>query len=104
MTFAVTSGKNSARRVIGRPFKKGQSGNPSGRPKQSQPIKEAIQADYEKHGHNVIERLRTERLDLYLAYGFGKPTENISLMDSDGTPLAAIIQHAQNYRANGSRD
>ncbi len=58
-------------RIIGRPFKPGQSGNPSGRPKGSR-VKLAedfladIHADWQEHGIKAIERVREEKPDIYL--------------------------------------
>lgn len=60
-----------------KPWKKGQSGNPGGRRKRNKPFLEALAADYEKNGHEVIETLRKKHPEAYCAYLFGKPVERI---------------------------
>lgn len=59
--------------VIGRPFKKGQSGNPSGRPKGSRnrltdSVLKRIADDFAKHGADVLERVRIEEPATYLKF------------------------------------
>jgi hypothetical protein len=58
-------------RVIGRPFVKGQSGNPAGRPKSarsrhSENFLTTFAADFEEHGAQVIERVRRDTPAIYL--------------------------------------
>jgi hypothetical protein len=58
-------------RVIGKPFKPGQSGNPAGRPKGarsklSEDFLTMFAADVAEHGPGVIERVRKEKPEAYL--------------------------------------
>jgi hypothetical protein len=65
--------------VPGRPFQKGQSGNPTGRPKRDREIEELAR----QHTPAAIEALlralndkdRVPAAALLLAYGFGKPRQ-----------------------------
>jgi hypothetical protein len=58
-------------RVIGRPFQPGQSGNPAGRPRSarsrhSENFLATFASDFEAHGPQVIEKVRTEMPHVYL--------------------------------------
>ena len=58
-------------KVIGRPFPKGVSGNPAGRPKGSRQILagdflRAMAADFAVHGVAASEKVRAEKPDIYL--------------------------------------
>jgi hypothetical protein len=71
MSDADPAASEQRRRVIGRPFEKGQSGNPNGRTKGNrnklgEEFIQKLYADFQEHGETVIEAVRTEKPDAYL--------------------------------------
>lgn len=58
--------------------------NRSGRPKVYQELKVAILADFAKKPQESIRQLYMQRIDLYFAYGFGKPTDRVEISRLDG--------------------
>lgn len=91
--MAENSGKTAAR---GRPFQKGQSGNPGGRPKISAEFKDkcrvftdstvlpAWQQEISERGEHWVKCA-----ELIAAYGHGKPTQAVT--GDDGGPLEVIV-------------
>lgn len=92
---AENSTKNSTTKQVGRPFKKGQSGNPGGRPKKPKELKEK--------GKIAEERLWAiaecedtplkERINIYEYIhdkAFGKATQKLA-GDEDGAPIISIV-------------
>ncbi len=76
--------KTDKRKGMPQLFKKGQSGNPSGRPKSIWLIRDLVLEDFTKRPSEAIRRLYEERIDLYFAYGFGKPADRVELSGPDG--------------------
>lgn len=80
-------------------WQKGQSGNPGGRSKQDYRIKELARAKCES-ALKRLEQISKQNEDLrsavaatmgILAYGIGKPTQQIDLTNSDGSMSQAWL-------------
>jgi hypothetical protein len=86
-----------------KPWRKGQSGNPAGRPAAARGLREALTARYGTDGHQLIarleelarsedERVALHAVELLLAYLAGKPQQHVELaggVDFLGLVLAA---------------
>jgi hypothetical protein len=75
--MSETSEQNEPKRTVGRPFQKGQSGNPGGKPRKLAGIEALAQQHADKAIEALVEALdgkdRVPAAALLLAYGFGKP-------------------------------
>lgn len=107
-----SSAETAGAKPRGRPFPRGQSGNPKGRPKTRWELKERIQRrgddlvdalfdivddlprryeDEEGDGSRIVgpsHRDRIAAISLLKAYGYGKPTEHVELSGPAGAPIA----------------
>ena len=74
-------------------FKKGESGNPGGRPRQAKGLRSSLEARYGQDGEKLVDMLdgflksKTEkiRLDAWkigMAYQFGQPTQRLEHEDT----------------------
>lgn len=74
------------------PFKKGQSGNPGGRPRAAAGLRKELDRRYGNNGKSLLdelddlrksknERVRLDALKLALAYHCGQPTQRIETLD-----------------------
>ena len=82
-----------------KPWRKGQSGNPSGRPKkalelQARCIKAVDEhvvgkwiSEVESRGEDWVECSK-----LLAAYGYGKPSQRLEVSGSEGGPLEIVIR------------
>jgi hypothetical protein len=94
-----------------RPFKKGQSGNPSGRPKGPAALQRRILRET-KDGAVVVDYLlktlqysrspkeRTDAATLLLAYGFGKPVQPTEITGEGGNPVEMVFRVVYEDRAD----
>lgn len=71
MSDVVNTAQEQQKKVVGRPFVKGQSGNPNGRPKGSknelsEEFVRALLKDFREFGPEAICAVREEKTDAYL--------------------------------------
>lgn len=95
-----------------RPFPKGQSGNPAGRPKGAAALAQRIRRET-KNGAILVDYLLDavqhsksgkERIDaatLLLAYGFGKPVQPVDFANEDGKPAEIVFRVVYEDRTLG---
>lgn len=83
---------NSKKTAPGRPWKKGQSGNPHGRPKKVRELLERARASVPKaieyaerllDDEEADERLRLDAAKFLASYGLGGPPKSTSIVDDD---------------------
>ena len=86
---------------IGRPFRKGQRGNPRGRPKGSASLRALLLQRYGTDAAELVDRLHQltlhrnpkvalQAVQLLLAYHAGRPTQTIEIGPRDHTPLFVL--------------
>ncbi len=97
--------KHGAERLEAYKFKKGQSGNPKGRPKSarsklSESFIQALADDFEKNGVSTLEALRTDKPEAYVAAISKLVPKEVDHTSSDGsmTPQQTVYQLPDNGR------
>lgn len=93
--MAANSTQNSGRKSPGRPFKKGQSGNPSGRPKKDPLLKEKADVALDELWSIAQEpstpaKIRTEIYMWLHDKAYGKATQRVA-GDDDEPPVISIV-------------
>jgi hypothetical protein len=75
-----------------KPFQKGKSGNPGGRPKTADFAKQVRDFLGKRDGNRtnletVLQTLKDNKPEILLYYGFGKPAETVTHQNPDGSNL-----------------
>jgi hypothetical protein len=91
----------TAKKAPGKPFAPGKSGNPEGRPKIPEDVKEAFRAltpeavatlaEIMRNDDNTGNRLRASEIILNRAWG--TPAQSVALTDGEGGPLEVIVRY-----------
>ncbi|MBR0560060.1 DUF5681 domain-containing protein [Neokomagataea anthophila] len=94
------SGAKPRKMPVGRPFKKGQSGNPGGLPKNMREVialarshtTTAIEALAEIAGNKTApESARVSAANSLLDRAWGKPKDTVEIQGQDGAPLGLVV-------------
>lgn len=90
----AASARNQQR---GRPFQKGQSGNPAGRKpgsrqKLSDNLLATIAADFAKHGQKTLDRVRETDPTGYMKIVVSLVPKELAIGDGEGGPLTVVIR------------
>lgn len=101
MDNAENSG-DTAKKPRGRPFKKGQSGNPGGRPKLPEEFVELARSRSVDALNYLIDAINDENLppnariraaETIIAYGYGKPSQSIDLSGRDNKAIEISVKY-----------
>lgn len=98
--MADSSGPERPKRGVGKPFQKGQSGNPGGLPKDLREVIHlarshtvtAINALAEIAGNGDSEAARISASEALLNRAWGKPKDTVELTGSEGAPLGLVVK------------
>lgn len=97
-TTPENSGPETKRRrkpPLGRPFPKGVSGNPGGRPKEAKQLREALALEGEALLKELLRQVKegnTAALLRALEYVLGKPAQDLQLSGAEGGPLEVVVR------------
>jgi len=94
-------------------WKKGQSGNPGGRPKRPAALVQACRA-FNEEGLRILRNIarkksnregdRIRAVELILAYGNGKPKQAVELTGEDGNPIQVEVDEKAALQDKGTRE
>lgn len=85
------------KRGPGRPFQKGQSGNPGGRPAVAKEFRQRCREFMENEGWEKLFALarggkeQKFALELIAAYAYGRPKQGVEIVGEDGGPLQIVV-------------
>ena len=105
--MAQNSARPVKRRGPGRPFRRGQSGNPGGRPKEAVHVRELARQRTEEAvktlatimRHGKTEAARVRAAEALLSRAWGQPTQPV---EQTGEPLEIVVRYVDDWRS--SRD
>lgn len=84
-------------------FEKGRSGNPGGRPKAADGLRQTLESKYGENVQQLVdkldeffkaknERVRLEAWKVAMGYYYGQPTQRHEHGGADGKPIPAALQ------------
>lgn len=87
---------NSTKQRVGRPFEKGKSGNPSGRPKVNFELQGLAREHTKAAVKALVDALEDDKLKVAAAQalldrGWGRPTQTTEISGPQGSPLSILI-------------
>ena len=100
-TAQNSSGAAKSKKVPGKPFQKGQSGNPGGRPKVPEELREAFRANSQDACDALCKILKDpaakdsdkiRAAEIILDRGYGKPTQAVDLEAAVTAPLTISFE------------
>ncbi len=92
------SAQNSKDTAPGKPFEKGKSGNPGGRPKIAKEFKEKCREFMSEEGWEKLRAITDDpknrdhfrALETVMGYAYGKPKQGVELTGEDGDAVKVV--------------